>query len=120
MEEESNQAESKSIEKEELVNENNNLKDNANNQNNKQQLPVRKAPPVPPTSPPALPSQKIRSDQQSNHSYEEIAASEVASEVGLVLIFFGIGSGWVSVKWKVVFLDWFLKIYFQIFRYLKI
>ena len=81
MEEETNQAESKSIEKEELVNENNNLKDNANNQNNKQQLPVRKAPPVPPTSPPALPSQKIRSDQQSNHSYEEIAASEVASEV---------------------------------------
>ena len=89
MEEETNQAESKSIEKEELVNENNNLKDNANNQNNKQQLPVRKAPPVPPTSPPALPSQKIRSDQQSNHSYEEIAASElaaseVASEVCLI------------------------------------
>ena len=89
MEEETNQAESKNIvEKEELVNENNNLKDNANNQNNKQQLPVRKAPPVPPTSPPALPSQKIRSDQQSNHSYEEIAASEVASEVIMDWVWF--------------------------------
>ena len=74
-----NQTESNNKEKEEiLVNENNNLKDNNSNQNNKQQLPVRKAPPVPPTSPPSL---KNSSDQRSNHSYEEIAASEVASEV---------------------------------------
>ena len=42
----------------------------------KSQVPVRKAPPVPP--------QKHPSDQQSNHSYEEIAASEVASEVNFL------------------------------------
>ena len=43
----------------------------------KSQVPVRKAPPVPPP-------QKHPSDQQSNHSYEEIAASEVASEVNFL------------------------------------
>lgn len=38
---------------------------------NEEKKPVRKAPPVP----------KKPSDQQSNHSYEEIAASEANSEV---------------------------------------
>ena len=44
----------------------------------KKQMPVRKAPPVP-----GQPAKNLLhpTDQQSNHSYEEIAASEVASEV---------------------------------------
>jgi hypothetical protein len=49
----------------------------------KKQLPVRKAP-APPAQPPQTTPEKAachHSDQQSNHSYEEIAASEAASEV---------------------------------------
>ena len=42
-------------------------------ENEEKKQPVRKAPPVP----------KKPSDQQSNHSYEEIAASEVNSEVNI-------------------------------------
>ena len=48
----------------------------------KKQVPVRKAPPVP-----GQVKQNLLhpTDQQSNHSYEEIAASEVASEVDKIL-----------------------------------
>lgn len=45
----------------------------------KKQIPVRKAPPVP--GQPVVKNLLHPTDQQSNHSYEEIAASEVASEV---------------------------------------
>lgn len=60
----------------------------------KKSNPVRKAPPVP-KQPNIIPPEQAQtktstshpSDQQSNHSYEEIAASEVASEVGKKNIF---------------------------------
>lgn len=56
----------------------------------RKQMPVRKAPPVPKQHKSMPESTQTKntlsanhhpSDQQSNHSYEEIAASEVASEV---------------------------------------
>ena len=82
--EEVSETESKTMENEtetetkENTDESNPENENSGNDNSQQksQVPVRKAPPVPP--------QKHPSDQQSNHSYEEIAASEVASEVNFL------------------------------------
>ena len=55
--------------------------DSKENDNKKQQMPVRKAPPVPSSQ---QKQSTDPSDQRSNHSYEEIAASEVASEVRVI------------------------------------
>ena len=57
---------------------NTNSDESKENDNKKQQMPVRKAPPVPSSQ---QKQSTDPSDQRSNHSYEEIAASEVASEV---------------------------------------
>ena len=57
--------------------------------NKKQQMPVRKAPapPVPSSQRKQSSDPSFPSDQRSNHSYEEIAASEVASEVRVTFIY---------------------------------
>ena len=60
---------------------NTNNDDSKENDNKKQQMPVRKAPPVPSSQ---QKQSTDPSDQRSNHSYEEIAASEVASEVRII------------------------------------
>ena len=83
--EEVSETESKTMENETEIKENTDesnpeSESSGNNSQQKSQVPVRKAPPVPP--------QKHPSDQQSNHSYEEIAASEVASEVNFLYTHF--------------------------------
>ena len=62
--------------------------DSKDNDTKKQQMPVRKAPPVPSSQ---QKQSTDPSDQRSNHSYEEIAASEVASEVRVIFDLLQIG-----------------------------
>ena len=122
--EEVSETESKTMENETEIKENTDesnpeSESSGNNSQQKSQVPVRKAPPVPP--------QKHPSDQQSNHSYEEIAASEVASEVNflythLIFVLKKIANNLVCRCMHTNGLTWmkliFLKIF--IFRFLKI
>ena len=76
---------------------NTNNDDSKENDNKKQQIPVRKAPPVPSSQ---QKQSTDPSDQRSNHSYEEIAASEVASEVRII---FDLGTNQDTVVSYVIF-----------------